>query len=69
MKFSKTSKRTIVLALLAAGGFVYSAIFHFDIDPQVMFNFFKMSLVLVVIAALFAGVSVALLNVFRRFRS
>lgn len=66
MKMSKTSRRTILLALLAAGGFAYSAIAHFDIEPKVMLNFFVMSFVLVVLAALMGGVVVFILNVFRK---
>lgn len=66
MKFSKTSRRTIFLALLAAGSFVYSAIYHFDIDPALMLDLFKMSVVLMLIAMTFGAIVAGIITWFRK---
>lgn len=66
IKISKTSKKTLVLALLAGGSFVYSAIFHFDIDPQVMLSFFELSVALVLVAIVFGAIGAALIRFLRR---
>ena len=66
MKISKTSKKTLLLALLAGGSFVYSAIVHFDVEPAQMLAFFQLSFLLVLVAAVCGGIAAALIRLFRR---
>jgi len=66
MKISKTSKKTLLLALLAGGSFVYSAIVHFDVEPAQMLAFFQLSFLLVLVAAVYGGIAAALIRLFRR---
>lgn len=66
IKISKTSKKTLVLALLAGASFVYSAIYHFDIDPAVMLSFFKLSVALVCVAIVFGVFGAVLIRLLRR---
>ena len=57
-KFKNRGLRTVFLALFATLTFVGSAIFIFDVEPQVMWHFFLVSLLgvgLVIVAAI--GVS------------
>ena len=63
---SKTSRRTLLLALLAAATFVYAAVFHFDIAPQTLLNFFMLSVVMVVIAVLLGGLGAVIIRLLRR---
>ena len=71
IKIFKTSQaRTIILALLATATFVGSAIFMFDVQPQVMLSFFLVSLlgltIVISAALLFAGLRIALRYFFER---
>lgn len=62
----KNRRKTVLLALLAAATFVYSAIFHFDVAPRVMLDFFWQSAVMVVLAIVCATVAALILRFIRR---
>jgi len=66
MKMTKTSRRTVMLAFLAAGSFVYSAIVHFDVDPQLMLRVFILSVVLLLAAVAVGALGALLLTWFRK---
>jgi len=65
---SKTSRRTVFLALLAAGTFVYSAIAHFDIPASVMMSFFVQSLILLGAGLAIAACFLGLIVLFRKLK-
>ena len=62
----KNRRKTLFLALFAAATFVYSAIFHFDVEPALMLSFFWQSALMVGLAIACAVVMVALLRFIRR---
>lgn len=64
----RRSMRTVVLALVAAAAFGWSAIHHFDVAPSEMLDILWMSLALVAIVMLLAAVVLALRALFRRRR-
>lgn len=65
---SKTSRRTVLLALLAAGSFVYSAIVHFDIPASLMLSFFVKSLIFLAVALGIAACFVGLITLARKLK-
>jgi len=68
--YKNRSLRTLLLALFATVTFVCSAIFIFDVEPQIMLRFFIISVVgtLLMIAAalLFTGMRILLGRLFKR---
>lgn len=57
--FKSSSKRTMFLALFATATFIGSAIFMFDVEKELLLEFFIVSvvcLVIVIVAALFLTV-------------
>ncbi len=66
MKFKKTSKRTIFLALFSGFAFVWAAIRYFDVPPEVMLNIFIASIVMLVVLVAVAFILVAVLRFLRR---
>jgi hypothetical protein len=64
----RRSLRTVLLALVAAAVFAWSAIHHFDVAPAEMLNILWMSLALVAIAMLLAVLVLALRALFQRRR-
>lgn len=64
-KLKNSQHRTLFLAVFAAAVFVWSAIYIFDIDSQLMYKFFLMCLLLlvvVVVLAFFLSVGLVLLK-------
>ncbi len=64
----RRSLRTVLLALVAAAVFAWSAIYHFDVAPAEMLNMLWMSLALVAIAMLLAVLVLALRALLQRRR-
>ena len=66
------NRRTLILAFMASGLLVWSAIYHFDIPAQDMARLFVYSaagvLMIVLAAALFVAVLVGMRTLWRRWR-
>lgn len=58
--------RTSILAVVATGTFVWSAIDMFDVDPMEMWQFFKLSALGLVFIMLLAAILVAAFKSLRR---
>ncbi len=65
-KMSKTTKKTLFLAVFATSCFVYSAIVHFDVPFKTMLNFFVSSTILVFIAIVLAVLGAAVISLLRK---
>ncbi len=64
----RRSMRSVLLALVAAAAFAWSAIHHFDVAPSEMLDILWMSLALLAIAMLLAVLVLALRALHRRRR-
>lgn len=58
--------RTLALAVLACGTFAWSAIYHFDVEPEVLLEILYMSLSVVGLAMLGALLVVLVKALFKR---